>query len=66
MCVLLLSGTCYVPDYVLQATPIEESQLLNVDGIINSTGVIVQWKLSKMITVFDSHLSKTASLPGPK
>ena len=41
MCVLLLSGTCYVPDYVLQATPIEESQLLNVDGIINSTGVIV-------------------------
>ena len=36
----------------------------------NATGVMqwqaVKWNPSKMVTVLGSHLTKTASLPGPK
>ena len=34
-------------------------------GTGSKTGLL-QWNLSKMVPVLGSHLSKTASLPGPK
>ena len=36
-----------------------------VGGVLERLSVFIQWNLSKMVTVFCSHRSKTSSLPGP-
>ena len=39
---------------------------VQLTGHNTASTVRVQWNLSKVVTVLGSHLSKTASLPGPK
>ena len=43
-----------------------DSLYMKYSNMVTLSTLILQWNLSKMVTMLGSHLFKTSSLPGPK